>query len=288
MPLTEHHHNFSFYCNDESYSVLHCKKCGLKKTAVYKIAEKKNINLNHNIYHDYRYYFDGLENKISNDIYNIFNSLIPLIKKEKINIFDIGCGNGEFLKRIQNTPFVSKIGGIDISADMVFKAKINSKGLFIVGNLNELKFKTEKSDFNVITLWDVIEHVENPDNMINNVIKNILEKDGYVIIKTINDNGICHQLLKFLYILTKNKKYIKYIYNQSHNTLYNKYNIRQFFLNKGFKLVKCKYYDIYFLRHLPPDMYFLKKIFFLIIRIMGIVFFMRQELIMIFKFEKNI
>ena len=91
------------------------------------------------------------------------NALFELIEKaDPQNILDIGCGVGYTLEEI-NGKFPSlHIEGSDINAGIVDFARKNIKNIiFKVETAYDLK--RNDNSFDLVTLLEVLEHLENPD-----------------------------------------------------------------------------------------------------------------------------
>ena len=127
------------------------------------------------------------------DIYEFF-------KNKKI--LDLGCGTGEFLNNYYGMG--AECSGIDIENNFKIKNKINFKLINIEAN----KFlKNCKKKFDVIFLFEFLEHLEEQDNykLFENLTKN-LNKNAYIFISTLNKNllskylaiDIAENLLKLL------------------------------------------------------------------------------------------
>src|SRR3989344_4111552 len=72
----------------------------------------------------------------------VFNS-IKLNKND--NILEIGCGNGRWIRKLENKGF-KNLTGIDFSNNLIKEAKRYSKGKFYVMNSTKLKFKNKSFD----------------------------------------------------------------------------------------------------------------------------------------------
>ena len=113
----------------------------------------------------------------------------PEFKKGRIG--DIGAGFGLFLEELRkiwgNTEYVA----IEPSVEMI---KICQKKSFIVipEMLEDIAGCDEK--FDVLTSFELFEHLYNPDNFLKKVNK-LLKKGGYFIMTTLNVQGLDIQLL---------------------------------------------------------------------------------------------
>jgi 2-polyprenyl-3-methyl-5-hydroxy-6-metoxy-1,4-benzoquinol methylase len=101
--------------------------------------------------------------------------------KKKGNLLDIGCGNGWFLETVKNH---YNSHGLELNVSM---ARFTSQQLFIpiFENYNKIK----KNFYDIITLFDVIEHVEKPFNYIK-YIGRFLKKNGIILIFTPNKRSV--------------------------------------------------------------------------------------------------
>ena len=110
-----------------------------------------------------------------NDINNYTSkNLINFAKNNSgKNILDIGCATGEYCQKLIELGF--NCIGIDINEKYVKKANEIGVEAYVMSG-NDLKFP-DKS-FDTILLFEVLEHVKNPENVLNEAIrvakKNIL------------------------------------------------------------------------------------------------------------------
>lgn len=124
------------------------------------------------------------ESSIHNEVYfNFLKKYIENLKNRKV--LDIGCAVGLFLKNFTNNESV----GIDISEYILKKAEKNtSKKILLKVDLNKEVFPT-KEKFDIITMFDVIEHLDNYV-FLKETLKNNLVDGGYVVVTTPNANSI--------------------------------------------------------------------------------------------------
>ena len=93
------------------------------------------------------------------------------------NILDVGAGTGDFLKVCKSNSW--KVSGVEPSLEARNIAE--KKGVHLQENLSEFK----NTKFDVITLWHVLEHVENLSEYIL-MLHNLLADDGRLIIAVPN------------------------------------------------------------------------------------------------------
>jgi 2-polyprenyl-3-methyl-5-hydroxy-6-metoxy-1,4-benzoquinol methylase len=98
-------------------------------------------------------------------------------------LLDVGSGLGYFLK-IASAYSSWEVFGYEISETAVNYSR-NKLGLTNVycGKVEESKFSP--NSFNIITLWDVIEHIPNPNSLLTS-LASILAPDGFLFLHTPN------------------------------------------------------------------------------------------------------
>ncbi len=109
-------------------------------------------------------------------------TLINSFKTENKNLLDVGCGTGDFLVTCKNNDW--NVTGIEPNskAQKIARDKlqvIEESTIFI--NLSE----AATSNFDVITLWHVLEHVPNLNSYIKN-LKSLLKPNGVLIVAVPN------------------------------------------------------------------------------------------------------
>jgi 2-polyprenyl-3-methyl-5-hydroxy-6-metoxy-1,4-benzoquinol methylase len=106
-------------------------------------------------------------------------SRIPI---EVMSILDIGSGYGQFLNELKKIG--SRVSGLDISEHAVAAAKSKFQIVTHQKNLDEFT-KESHEKFDLITMWDYIEH---PDDPLRDLLQcfEILKEGGFVVIKTPN------------------------------------------------------------------------------------------------------
>lgn len=106
--------------------------------------------------------------------------LVNSLESSKKTILDIGCGTGDFLQTVQKDGW--EVYGIEPNgpARNIANNKTNNS-VFETARLKELQDK----NFEVITLWHVLEHLSDLDKQIRE-LKRLLEKDGRLVIAVPN------------------------------------------------------------------------------------------------------
>jgi|SRR3989344_1508178 len=169
-------------------------------------------------------------NRVVNPAFDLQPGFHHIYEIELINkyvkgesILDIGCWSGQFLSLIQQA---SKITGLDPNKNAIAFAKQHRKGTYIVGSALSLPF--ENNSFDVVTMWDVIEHL--PKRTEQKAIQEAtraLKKNGIFALSTPTNNPISI-ITDLAYFLIEHRHYSE------------KYLVNLLFAN-GLKIIKIEY-----------------------------------------------
>lgn len=183
------------YYQVKRYKLIHCKYCfSISANINYKkynsklyhknINKKKFINDNVKKTFEYRY------KKFGTERIEYIEKYTSLKKKKKIKILDYGCGMGSFLYSIKNKRKRYLAKGLDFDLNSINYCK--SLGL----NVDSKNLEDEKNNYyDLITLFDVIEHIQEPKKIISILLKK-LKVGGYLIFFTPNLNSLSTILMK--------------------------------------------------------------------------------------------
>ncbi|MFQ6083734.1 MAG: class I SAM-dependent methyltransferase [Candidatus Aminicenantia bacterium] len=157
-------------------NIVRCKKCGLFYRTP-RLSDKNEINK-----YKYQVYDDSFCCIVNNSKKEIFISILKKLEHFKGKILDIGCADGYFLTLARQRGWEPY--GIEISDFLLKKARKNLGEKYVFGI--PLKIANFKSDFfDVITMWDVLDHLIDPIGELKEV-RRILKKKGLLIIRVRN------------------------------------------------------------------------------------------------------
>lgn len=137
----------------------------------------------------YKDYLNEADIRIS-----LFRKKINLIKQyfpSKGRILDLGCAAGFFLKIMNELNYQTY--GIEISNFASDYAQNKFHLNVIQGDLSNANF--QDNFFQIITLWDVLEHLPNPREVLIE-LNRIMGNEGIMIIETVNTDSLNVKLMK--------------------------------------------------------------------------------------------
>lgn len=186
------------------------------------------------------------------ELLKIVNSHIDIQNK---NILDVGSNTGIFMEFVKNKYKINKIVGIEPSLEASDYCIRN--GLEIKNSIIEETFLTENY-FDLVTMWDVIEHLSNPISDLHKIY-GWMKPGGKLFISTHNINS--------LFSIITGKYYPMLMYQHLYH--WNPNSISKALNNAGFKVEsKCIYiqkcwtveYLYHLLKELWPNSYITKFI----------------------------
>lgn len=142
--------------------------------------------------------------------------------REPGNILDIGAGTGDFLETAKLKNW--KVSGVEPNS--FAREKAVEKGIDLKSKLSEIS----SSDFDVITMWHVLEHVEDPQEYILHLDK-LLNENGILVVAVPNYKS---------YDAVHYKNFWAAYDVPRHLWHFSQNGIKQLFSKNGFELIKTK------------------------------------------------
>ena len=186
---------------------------------------------------------------------NIVNTYASNNKKKAL---DIGCGGGLFLSKLEGEG--AEVLGIELSNSRASYAKKKHK-------LNVVKRPIESdywqdgfvNAFDIVTLWDVIEHVNYPLLTLRSA-SNVLKKGGFLFVDTPCKDSFYHRVGELTYWLSNGRfpTFLNIMYSGhkfGHKQIFSIAEMELLFKQSGFEVLEMrKFHELSF-----PYSFYLKK-----------------------------
>ena len=188
---------FNTYFNKRNFYYKRCLNCSFVKIDPYP-----NKNDLKNLYNNKSYHEKFYSNTESKE-YKLSAKYLKNFVKKKIKLLDFGCGNGQFIKEVQNK---YKCYGVEYDLETIKKCKKSIKNAYFFHNtiIDKKKFI---NFFDLVHLGDVLEHVVNPINLLYKLEK-IIKKNGLLYVEGPIERNF--SVVNFSIILFGNiKKFLK-------------------------------------------------------------------------------
>lgn len=150
-------------------------------------------------------------------LYGKIAGIIRETKREDAGIIDIGCGTGNFLRFMKKEGFID-LSGIDLIENQHGEIK------FIKGDFMEY---APNRGYDVVVTMMNIEHIKDVGAYMKKIC-GMLNKDGLLIVNTINKNSLIYRLARVLYRL-KIKFAAERLYDTHHVNHFSEESLRKLF-----------------------------------------------------------
>ena len=175
------------------------------------------------------------------------------------NLLDVGCGGGAFISIAQDNNFMCQ--GIELNVNRANFAKNKTGALIHQEDICSDEFISKYSEnFDVISMWDVIEHVNYPCLTIESISK-CNKKGGWLFIDTPAKDSFYHRFGELTYKLSGGRlpTFLNLMYSDTpfgHKQIFSTGELKKIVEESGYeiKLIK-KFHELSF-----PYKHYLKKI----------------------------
>ena len=199
----------------EVHNLVKCSNCSF--VFIKKIPSQEELEEHYKIYaYSDGQYMSEVTKKRYNELLDEFESY-----RSTNRILDVGCGAANFLSVAKERGW--EVYGTEFSEKAVehgIKKGINVKR----GVLSLEDF--DKDSFDVITSFEVIEHIYNPQEEVQKFY-NLLRKRGLLYCTTPNFNALARYYLKSDYNIIVYPEHLSYYTTHTLNGLFNKIGLRK-------------------------------------------------------------
>ena len=216
----------------EKFDIYFCNHCLIAKTDL-------DNNFDFTPYYPKNYYgHDGKKFNI------LFESIISfsrhyrslycyrLFNRNDVKLLDVGCGKGQFIHFLKKKGWSVYGTEFSLTSAEAAKKKVGDDAIFVNNDLDELK--NININFNIITLWHVLEHLKNPKKLANLIDEKLINK-GFVVIEVPNFDSLQCFIDKNNWI---------HLECPRHVTHFTKKSLFNLFDNKKFKIIKSSTFSV--------------------------------------------
>ena len=170
------HTESAFLIKENGFSICKCLDCNL----IFVLDPPQRSEDDDVEYFYSQSQIDQNKNRYS-DVNEYYSKKITDLRPERGRILDIGCGFGFFLDAARKCGW--DVSGCDVSKLAIEYGKSTLKLDDL--QLNSFYKDAQGDGFDVITMWNVFEHVPSPMAMLENV-RSVLKPGGLLVIKVPN------------------------------------------------------------------------------------------------------
>jgi len=214
------------------FLILECRKCGLLVT---------NPRLKQRIFNAISDVDSHQVDVCSRNLHKykwLFNFLPP--GSSHARLLDVGCCRGEFVGLALKQGYDAY--GVDMVPVYVEYARnsIGERFALVDSDLSAAVEKLDVTSFDIITLWDVIEHIDEPIEFGRNLAK-LLRPGGSIFLRTPNRRG---QMIKRRLLHPFFGDRITYVAPIEHIQIFGPSNIRMLADLCGLEMTRCEPSDV--------------------------------------------
>ncbi len=171
----------------------------------------------------------------SNNRQKTFKNIIKIAKNylgectTDISLLDIGASAGLFLHTVRETEPHWRVSGIEASYQAVKSCKQMFGIDLMHGMLEDMPLELHRQKYDVISMFDIIEHVKEPLKMMQKVSE-LLKDDGVLILTTPNIQSWTAKLLQSRW----------WSYRLMHNVLFARQSMRHLLSRSSLEVIRMR------------------------------------------------
>lgn len=159
------------------------------------------------------------------------------VKKKGLDVLEIGAAYGETLYHLKEEGIAKRAVGVDIFEDTNGAERYKPIDKFLFGNIENEDYPDFENSFDLILLPDVLEHLEEPLEVLKKV-DSYLKKGGTVVVSMPN---IRHYSAFYRIFVKGRFDYDESgIFDYTHKRFYCRRNIEDLLKKAGFRILKSE------------------------------------------------
>ena len=184
-------------------------------------------------------YFAGIDRGVEANLDGYLQRCRAAVQNQhsKLDLLDVGCGNGALMKRAQAFGFVA--AGVEISAPLALLVKEHLRCKVYQQFLSELDLP--ESSYDVVTMYDLIEHAENPRQDLAHVFR-ILRSGGVFFALTPNNDALLRRISRVLFAASLHSfsNPMRRLYYPDHLSYFTGESLARLLAAAGFELISLE------------------------------------------------
>jgi 2-polyprenyl-3-methyl-5-hydroxy-6-metoxy-1,4-benzoquinol methylase len=184
-------------------------------------------------------YFAGIDREVEANLDSYLQRCKVAVRNQdsKLSLLDVGCGNGALLRRAQAFGFAT--AGVEISAPLASMVKEQLCCDVYQQFLPELDLP--ESSYDVVTMYDLIEHAEDPRQDLAHVFR-ILRSGGIFFALTPNDDALLRRISRVLFAASLHSfsDPIRRLYYRDHLSYFTTESLSRLLGAAGFQLISLE------------------------------------------------
>ena len=164
------------YRQDPGFSLYQCSTCGVQYWSPMNNPQSDWYNDKYSLEYNLRDYFTPRINRQMHRKFVAWMSTLP-----KSRTLDIGCGTGEVVGMLRKQGHESF--GVDFGEQAINMATKHFGNYYFCASLDEFVKRPNLIGLDVVSIFEVIEHLENPQLLVSNA-KLLLRIGGRIVLST--------------------------------------------------------------------------------------------------------